>query len=65
MKVNLLAAGVLASLSMSGCVTYGQTGVLFTPVGVAGIHSFAPTNKSPDDMGEARKTAERVARAAQ
>jgi len=54
---------VAAALSLTGCVSYGQTGVLFTPLGVAGIHTFAPPKKSPDDIGEAQKNAERVAKA--
>ena len=64
MNVKLPIAALLASLSLSltGCVTYGQTGVLFTPLGVAGIHTFAPPKKSPDDIGEAQKTAERLAK---
>lgn len=33
-----LAAGV------SGCVSYGNTHALITPVGVAGYHTFKPAN---------------------
>jgi len=69
MKVDLRMvkfpiAGVIAALSLSlgGCVTYGQTHALVTPFGVAGIHTFAPPKKSPDDLTGAQKTAERIAK---
>ena len=70
MKVKLSklsVAGLFAwlALSLTGCATYGQTGVLFTPIGVAGIHTFAPPKKSPDDIGAAQKTAEQLAKATQ
>jgi hypothetical protein len=65
MNVKLSIAGLIAvlALSLGGCATYGQTGVLFTPFGVAGIHKFAPPNKAPDDIGAAQKTAEQLAKA--
>ena len=49
------------AFSLGGCVSYGQTGMLVTPVGVAGIHKFAPPNKSPDDMHEMERTTARIA----
>ena len=36
-------AGPIALLSLSGCVSYGNTRALITPVGVAGYHTFKPT----------------------
>ena len=41
MVLTGLAAGV------SGCVSYGNTHALLTPVGVAGYHSFKPANTAP------------------
>jgi hypothetical protein len=32
---------------MSGCVSYGHTHALLTPVGVAGYHTFKPDNTMP------------------
>jgi hypothetical protein len=43
------SAMVLTGLTagMSGCVSYGNTHALLTPVGVAGYHSFKPANTAP------------------
>jgi hypothetical protein len=40
------SAVVMAALTagLSGCVSYGNTHALLTPVGVAGYHSFKPAN---------------------
>lgn len=38
----LVAVGFAAALS--GCVSYGNTHALLTPIGVAGYHSFKPAN---------------------
>jgi hypothetical protein len=38
----MAVAGVAAGLS--GCVSYGNTHALLTPVGVVGYHSFKPAN---------------------
>jgi len=40
---------VLTALTagISGCVSYGNTHALLTPVGVAGYHSFKPANTAP------------------
>jgi len=45
MKLVCFAA-VVAGLTagMSGCVSYGNTHALLTPVGVAGYHTFKPAN---------------------
>jgi hypothetical protein len=48
---------------LAGCVSFERTGVLITPVGVAGIHSFAPpkSSKSPDEMERIARATERLA----
>lgn len=40
------STAVVASLiaGSSGCVSYGNTHALITPVGVAGYHTFKPAN---------------------
>jgi len=53
MKLRLLVvpcAITAFAVSLGGCVSYGQTRMLVTPVGVAGIHKFAPPNKTPDTL---------------
>ena len=49
MKVRLLNVVGLVSLAaaMSGCVSYGGTHALITPVGAIGYHKFKPENTSP------------------
>lgn len=39
-------AAVVAGLTagLSGCVSYGNTHALLTPVGVVGYHTFKPAN---------------------
>jgi hypothetical protein len=39
-------AGLTAGLS--GCVSYGNSHALITPVGVAGYHTFKPANTARD-----------------
>lgn len=41
----MLLTGLAAGLS--GCVSYGNTHALLTPVGVAGYHTFKPANTTP------------------
>lgn len=43
------SAMVLAALTVgvSGCVSYGNTHALLTPVGAVGYHSFKPANTAP------------------
>jgi hypothetical protein len=48
-----LAVSVAGSLA--GCITMPGTGVLVTPIGVAGVHSFAP-KQTPDNMVAKAKT---------
>ena len=46
------SAMVLAGLTagVSGCVSYGNTHALITPVGVAGYHTFKPANAPGRDV---------------
>ena len=46
------SAAVMASLTagLSGCVSYGNTHALITPVGVAGYHTFKPANAPARDI---------------
>ena len=48
MKVRLFSSLTIVSLAaaLSGCVSYGNTHALVTPVGVMGYHSFKPDNKA-------------------
>lgn len=55
---NAVAACSFAMLC--GCVSVGQTHMLVTPVGAAGIHSFAPP-PSPDNLKQLDSTAQRLA----
>jgi hypothetical protein len=41
-----LIAGLLVLLT--ACISYPRTHLLVTPIGVAGVHSFAPKGRSPD-----------------
>lgn len=43
------AAAALAA-GLSGCVSYGNTHALITPVGVAGYHTFKPANAPARDI---------------
>jgi hypothetical protein len=49
MKVRLLSMlGVVSiAAALSGCVSYGNTHALITPLGVAGYHKFKPDNTAP------------------
>ena len=49
MKVRLLhlVTVISAAAALSGCVSYGHTHALITPVGVAGYHTFKPDNTAP------------------
>lgn len=49
MQRRLLLIATATTVLLSGCMSFNQTGVLVTPFGVAGIHSFAP-EKTPDTM---------------
>lgn len=58
MKLRMLITPCVVAL-LSGCVSFGQTGVLVTPIGVAGIHSFAPPQR-PDNVDELERAADRI-----
>lgn len=47
MKVRSLSSLTMIAFAaaLSGCVSYGNTHALVTPVGVMGYHSFKPDNK--------------------
>jgi hypothetical protein len=58
--VRNLSMGVVVVL-LSGCISYPSTKILVTPIGAAGIHTFAPPEQNPDEMKAARATSERLA----
>lgn len=66
MNLRLISACAVmgAAATLSGCVSFGQTDMLVTPVGVAGIHSFAPP-ASPDNFKQIDREAQRLERMAQ
>ncbi len=45
-KVMLSAMAIMSVAALSGCVSYGNTHALVTPVGVLGYHKFKPENSS-------------------
>jgi hypothetical protein len=49
MKVRWLnIVGIVGiAAAMSGCVSYGNTHALITPVGAVGYHKFKPQNTAP------------------
>lgn len=57
------AAIVSFAAAMSGCVSYGNTHALVTPVGVAGYHTFKPDTVNPNTPRDIRlsKQSDRVA----
>jgi hypothetical protein len=63
-RISLTALLSFAVALMSGCVNLPDTKALITPVGVAGIHSFAPrqpagpTDFRPADAASATNSAE-------
>lgn len=50
MKVRFTTtlAIVSSAAALSGCVSYGNTHALITPVGAVGYHSFKPSNTTRD-----------------
>jgi len=42
--VSSAAVAIGLTAALSGCVSYGDTHALLTPIGVAGYHSFKPAN---------------------
>lgn len=66
MKVRLFNTVAIVSLAvagLSGCVSYGNTHALVTPVGAVGYHTFKPdhTNAPPREIN--LRTPDRVAAA--
>ena len=49
MKVRWMKLVGMFSIAaaLSGCVSYGNTHALITPLGVAGYHKFKPDNTAP------------------
>ena len=49
MKLRLLnLVGIVCiAAALTGCVSYGNTHALITPLGVAGYHKFKPENNAP------------------
>jgi len=60
MKLRMLLAPCVIAM-LSGCVSYGQTHALVTPIGVAGWHSFAPPQR-PVNVNELERKADRMAK---
>ena len=61
-----VAGGVaiaLLAVTLSGCVTHGNTHALITPLGVAGYHTFKPDHaKTPRDINlPEQRTPDRIA----
>ena len=53
MKVRLISSVAMitfAAAALSGCVSYGNTNALVTPIGVAGVHSFKPQQNEVRDI---------------
>jgi len=48
---------------LAGCISYPSTKILVTPIGAAGIHSFAPPERTPDNIRSAQAQSERLAAA--
>ena len=69
MKMRLFkmvcSTAVMAGLTagLSGCVSYGNTHALITPVGVAGYHSFKPADSARDIQLPEQRDPNRVAAA--
>lgn len=65
MKVRLITSLAIVSFaaSTSGCVSYGNTHSLITPLGVAGVHSFKPSDTAREIRLPAQKNPDRVAAA--
>ncbi len=60
-RLALTVAVVSFSAALSGCVSVGGTDALITPIGVAGIHSFKPTDGARDIRLPEQKNPDRVA----
>ena len=63
MKIRFMSsvAIVCSAAALSGCVSYGNTNALITPIGVAGVHSFKPKQNARDIHLPAPQNPDRVA----
>lgn len=63
MKVRIVTTLAIVSFAavLSGCVSYGNTHALITPVGVAGYHSFKPSNAARDIQLPEQRNPDRIA----
>lgn len=63
MKVRFTTTLAIVSLAaaLSGCVSYGNTHALLTPVGGIGYHSFKPSNTARDIQLPEQKNPDRIA----
>lgn len=52
---------VAFAAALSGCVSYGNTHALVTPVGVAGYHTFKPDVVDPNTPRDIRLSQQRAA----
>ena len=60
-KLQVISAMAL-SIALAGCISTPQTKALITPVGVIGVHSFAPPAPQPRtiDFMEQRRLAQQA-----
>lgn len=63
MKVRFTTTLAIVSFAaaLSGCVSYGNTHALITPVGAVGYHSFKPSNTARDIQLPEQKNPDRIA----
>jgi len=63
MKILKLISASALGVVMAGCINLPQTKALITPVGVIGVHSFAPPRPPPAgvDFMEPRRVAHEIA----
>lgn len=63
MKVRMLNGLAIVSLAaaLAGCVSYGNTHALLTPVGVVGYHTFKPANSTTPREIRLPETPDRIA----
>lgn len=60
-RFTMTLAIVSFAAALSGCVSYGNTHALLTPVGVAGYHSFKPSNTARDIQLPEHRNPDRIA----
>lgn len=57
----VMAATMLGASLLSGCLSTPQTKALITPVGVIGVHSFAPPRQAPRSTDFEQRVAKHAA----